>query len=76
MHTLHWIFAAARGFLPLWRAGATLHRSGQSSYCGGFSCCRAQAVGTWTSVVVAWAQYLWHMGLAAPRLEESSRTGD
>ena len=24
-----------------------------ASYCGGFSCCRAQALGMWASVVVA-----------------------
>ena len=34
---LRWVFVVA------W---ATLH-------CGGFSCCRAQALGTWASVVVA-----------------------
>ena len=40
-------------FLSLQQAGAT-HRCGtQPSLCGGFSCCRAQALGTQASVVVA-----------------------
>ena len=33
--------------------GATLQCSAQPSHCGGFSCCKAQALGTWASVVVA-----------------------
>ena len=41
------------GFLQLWRAGATLHCSARVSHCGGFSCCRARALGVWASVVVA-----------------------
>ena len=41
------------GFLQLWRAGATLHRSARASHCGGFSCCGAQALGARASVVVA-----------------------
>ena len=41
------------GFLQLWRAGATLHCSARASHCGGFSCCRAWALGVWASVVVA-----------------------
>ena len=41
------------GFLQLWREGATLHCSAQVSHCGGFSCCRAQALGARASVVVA-----------------------
>ena len=35
------------------RAGATLHCGAQASHCGGFSCCRAWALGTQASVVVA-----------------------
>ena len=34
-------------------AGATPHCSAWSSHCGGFSCCRARALGMWASVVVA-----------------------
>ena len=41
------------GFLQLWRAGATLRCGVWASHCGGFSCCGAQALGTWASVVVA-----------------------
>ena len=41
------------GFLYLWRAGATLHCGAQASHCGGFSCCRARALGTRASLVVA-----------------------
>ena len=40
------------GFLQLWGAGATLGCSVQSSHCGAFSCCGAQALGAWASVVV------------------------
>ena len=41
------------GFLQLWQAGATLHCSAQASHCGGFSCCRARALGVQASVVAA-----------------------
>ena len=41
------------GFLWLQQAGATLHCDAQASHCGGFSYCRAQALGTQASVVVA-----------------------
>ena len=41
------------GFLQLWRVGATLRCGVRASHCGGFSCCRAQALGTRASVVVA-----------------------
>ena len=41
------------GFLQLWRAGATLHCGARASHFGGFSCCRARALGAWASVVVA-----------------------
>ena len=41
------------GFLQLWQAGATLRCSVQASHCGGFSCCRAWALGMRASVVVA-----------------------
>ena len=40
-------------FLQLQRAGATLCCGAWASNCGGFSCCRARALGTWASVVVA-----------------------
>ena len=41
------------GFLQLRRAGATLCCGVRASHCGGFSCCRAWALGTRASVVVA-----------------------
>ena len=41
------------GFLQLRRAGATLPCGAQTSHYGGFSCCGAQALGTWASVVLA-----------------------
>ena len=42
-----------RAFLQLRRVGATLSCGAWASYCGGFSCCRARALGTRASVVVA-----------------------
>ena len=51
---LCWVFIpACVGFLQLWRAGATLRCGVRASHCGGFSCCRARALGAWASVVVA-----------------------
>ena len=41
------------GFLQLQRAGDTLRWGMRASYCGGFSCCGAWALGTRASVVVA-----------------------
>ena len=41
------------GFLFLRRARATLRCGAWASHCGGFSCCRAQALGARASVVVA-----------------------
>ena len=41
------------GFLYLRRAGATLRCDAQASHCGGFSCCRAWALGARASVVAA-----------------------
>ena len=43
----------APAFFMLRRAGATLHCSAWASHCSGFSCCGAQALGVWASVVVA-----------------------
>ena len=45
--------AVLTGFLQLWQAGATLRCGAWASHCGGFSCCRAQALGMRASVVVA-----------------------
>ena len=41
------------GFLWLKRVGATLRCGAQASHCSGFSCCRAWALGTRASVVMA-----------------------
>ena len=41
------------GFLYLRPTGATVCWGAWVSHCGGFSCCRAQAIGAWASVVVA-----------------------
>ena len=41
------------GFLQLRRAGATLCGGAWASHCGGFSRCRARALGAWASIVVA-----------------------
>ena len=58
--SIHWSFfilgwpmssLLCMGFLQLWRAGASLHCSVTASHCGGFSCCRAQALGVRASVV-------------------------
>ena len=40
-------------FLQLWRVGATLRCGARASHCGGFSCCGAQALGAWASVLAA-----------------------
>ena len=42
----------ARAFSSCGEQGATLCCSAQASHCGGFSCCRAWALGTRASVVV------------------------
>ena len=35
------------------KCGATLRCGAWASHCGGFSCCRARALGAWASVVLA-----------------------
>ena len=67
------------GFLQLQRAGATLCCGVQASHCGGFSHCRAWALGMraqqlWLTVSRMQAQQLWCMGLVAPWHVRSSRT--
>ena len=56
--------------LLLWWAGATLRCGAQASHCGGFSCCRARALG-------AQAQQLWYVGsvVAAHSLSCSAACG-
>ena len=80
-------YCCVRAFLQLRRAGATLRCGARASHCGGFSCCGAQALGVWASVVVArglsscglvgsraQAHQLWRTDLVAPRHVGSSRT--
>ena len=40
-------------FIYLFLAVLGLHCGARASHCGGFSCCRARALGAWASVVVA-----------------------
>ena len=57
-----------RAFLWLWRAGQLSRCDVQASHSSDFSCCWAWALGTQVfSGSRAQAQYLWHMGLVAPR---------
>ena len=50
---LRWVFVAARRLsLVTASRGATLRCGARASHCGGFSCCGAQALGAWASVVV------------------------
>ena len=42
---LCWVFTAAARAFSLQKAGATLGCGVQASHCGGFPCCRAQALG-------------------------------
>ena len=48
---LRWVFLAACRLSLVAVSGG--YSSLQASHCGGFSCCRAWALGTWASVVVA-----------------------
>ena len=47
------VFVAKHGLSLVAVIGATLRCSAQASHCSGFSCCKAQALGTWASVIVA-----------------------
>ena len=37
----------------MWRVGTTPRCGAWAPHCGGFSCCRAWALGEWASIVVA-----------------------
>ena len=50
---LCWVSVAARGLSLVEASGATLRCGARASHCSGFSCCRAQALGTQASVVAA-----------------------
>ena len=67
---LHWVFIALCGLSLCVVSGATLHCSARVSHWSGFSCCRAQALGTWASAVAACRLGSW--GLQALEHELSS----
>ena len=46
-------FFFLRSYIYLFLAALGLRCGVRASHCGGFSCCGAQALGTWASVVVA-----------------------
>ena len=48
-----------RGLSLVAASGATLRCGARASHCGGFSCCRAQALGARASVVVARGLSSW-----------------
>ena len=63
-----WVSVAVRAFLWLRRAGQLSRCDVQASHSSDFSCCWAWALGIQVfSGSRAQAQYLWHMGLVAPR---------
>ena len=76
---LHWS-ASQLGFgAPLlqWSVGASLHCSVRASHCGGFFCCRVQALAhTGFTTCHTQPKYLWHTGLVAPKHVEPSRIRD
>ena len=57
---LRWVFVAARGLSLVAASRAALRCGAWVSYCCGFSCCGAQALGAWASVVVARRLQLLH----------------
>ena len=68
------VFVAARAFLYLRRAGGYSLVAVRgllfavASQCGGFSCCRAQALGVWVSVVAAHRLSSWSFQALEHRL--------
>ena len=50
---LRWVLVAVCGLSLVAASGGTLRCGAWASHCGGFSCCVAQALGMWASVVVA-----------------------
>ena len=50
---LCWVFVAVRGLSLVVASGGYSSLWCVASYCGGFSCCGAQALGAWASVAVA-----------------------
>ena len=63
---LHWVCVTMRGlFLQFWQQELLPTCSVQASCCGGFSCSKAQALGTPASVVVAHGLTVWLEGFGA-----------
>ena len=66
------VFATCTGFFSSCRGwGLLSSSSARASHCGGFCCCRAEALGHLGSALPAsraQAQQLWHTGLVAPRI--------
>ena len=50
-------------FLSLGQLGATTHFDAWTSHCSDFSCCRAQALDAWSSVVEHVGCCLWALEL-------------
>ena len=50
---LHWVFVAVGGLSLVAASRATLRCGVWTYHCGGFSCCGAEALSAWASVVVA-----------------------
>ena len=50
---LRWVFVAACGHSLVAASRGYSSCGARASHCSGFSCCRAQALGAWASVVVA-----------------------
>ena len=50
---MRWVFVAKPGLSLVAASGATLRCGVWASHCSGFSCCGAQALGAWASVVAA-----------------------
>ena len=50
---LCWVCAIMQRLSPVAAAEATLHCGARASRCGALSCCRARALGAWTSGVAA-----------------------
>ena len=59
----HWVFVAAHGLSLVVASGVALRCDAWASHCGGFSCCRARALGAQFSVLVAHGSVVVARGL-------------
>ena len=63
---LCWVLVAVRWLSLIAESGVFSSDGGWASHCEGFSCCGAQALGTWASVVAACRlSILWLAGSRA-----------